>query len=803
VLLRPGDPAGAGEFERMNRRMQSGTLPTRTGSARQRERRSPTWLPAALAGLLFLSGFSALVYQILWLRLLSLVFGVTVHAASAVLASFMAGLALGSTVAGRIADRVANPLRWFAAAEAGVALSALATPHLLSASERLYTDLYPALAESPRLITAARFLCSFAVLIIPTMLMGATLPLAVRSSLARFDRLGERVSLLYASNTSGAIAGTLLAGFYMIGEFGISATFRLAAAVNLLVCLIAGGISLVLRRPPLVDAQARSIGPDLEPDAPPVPDPQRVRPLVLAAFAVSGAASLALEIIWFRVLVLFVPATIYAFSTMLATFLTGIAAGSALITPLMRRQRNWLRVLAIVQFATALAILLSLRLLSETYQAGWRTSGTPQASAVAVFPATLLMGIAFPIGVRLYAGAGADASRHVARRIGVLYSVNVCGAILGAIGAAFLLLPALGSRMSLLVVACMYVVTGLLLLAGAPRSRLRLTVGTAVAGVAAFAGAAIDLPDPFDVVQVRRYRGEQRVWREEGVQTTVSVHVDPQGGRVLYLDGLHQANSSAEMTKVHAEIGHLPMALHPDPKDALVVGLGGGVTAGAVSMHHDATVDVVELSQAVARGSDWFREVNHDVLRRPNVRLRIDDGRNFLMLTSKRYDVVTADLIQPIHAGAGNLYSVEYFRLAHAVLKRDGLMLQWIGHRSEAQYKLIMRTFLSVFPHTTLWADGSLMVGAAGPLRIDRAAFERKRRRPETRAALDAAGLGSFEALLGRYTAGPEELRRLVESGPVLSDDRPMIEYHRSIRDDGVPIDLSAVRGDVQRYVVR
>jgi spermidine synthase len=633
------------------------------------------------------------------------------------------------------------------------------------------------------------------------MLMGATLPLAVRSSLARFDRLGERVSLLYASNTSGAIAGTLLAGFYMIGELGISATFRLAAMVNLLVCLIAAGISLVLRRPPLVDARPPSLGPPLAPDAPSAPDPPRVRPLVLAAFGVSGAASLALEIIWFRVLVLFVPATIYAFSTMLATFLTGIAAGSALITPLMRRQRNWLGVLAIVQLATALAILLSLRLLSETYQAGWRTSGTPQASAVAVFPATLLMGIAFPIGVRLYAGAGADASRHVARRIGVLYSVNVCGAILGAIGAAFLLLPVLGSRTSLLVVAGMYVVTGLLLLAGAPRSRL--TVGTAIAGVAAFAGAAIDLPDPFDVVQARRYRGEQRVWREEGVQTTVSVHVDPQGRRVLYLDGLHQANSSAEMTKVHAEIGHLPMALHPDPKDALVVGLGGGVTAGAVSTHPDTAVDVVELSQAVARGSDWFREVNHDVLRRPNVRLRIDDGRNFLMLTSKRYDVVTADLIQPIHAGAGNLYSVEYFRLAHAVLKRDGLMLQWIGHRSEAQYKLIMRTFLSVFPHTTLWADGSLMVGAAGPLRIDRAAFERKRRRPETRAALDAAGLGSFDALLGRYTAGPEELRRLVGSGPVLSDDRPMIEYHRSIRDDGGPIDLSAVGGDVQRHVVR
>ena len=170
---------------------------------------------------------------------------------------------------------------------------------------------------------------------------------------------------------------------------------------------------------------------------------------------------------------------------------------------------------------------------------------------------------------------------------------------------------------------------------------------------------------------------------------------------MLYLDGLHQANDSQEMVRIHAEIGHLPMLLHPDPNRALVIGLGGGVTAGAVSAH-DTTVDVVELAHSVVAAAPFFSHVNRDLLNRPNVRLRVDDGRNYLLLTDQRYDVLTADIIQPIHAGAGNLYSREYFMLARRVLRDGGLMLQWIGHRDEEHYRLIMRTFLDVFPDADL-----------------------------------------------------------------------------------------------------
>jgi spermidine synthase len=189
-------------------------------------------------------------------------------------------------------------------------------------------------------------------------------------------------------------------------------------------------------------------------------------------------------------------------------------------------------------------------------------------------------------------------------------------------------------------------------------------------------------------------------------------------------------------------------------------------------------------------------------LRQPNVTLRIDDGRNYLLLTPNRYDVLTADIIQPIHAGAGNLYSVEYFRLARGVLANGGLMLQWIGHREEMHYKLIMRTFLEVFPHATLWSAGSLMVGSLEPLTLSRSAVARQLASAGAREGVTLVGLDGVDAVLARYTAGPDEMRRFAGEGPVLTDDRPLLEYHRSLPGRDRPVDVSSLRGDVTRHVV-
>jgi spermidine synthase len=745
-------------------------------------------LPALLLG----SGFSALVYQILWLRLLGLVFGVTVHAASTVLAAFMGGLAIGSMVSGRFADRVRVPLRWLGFVELMIAVSALATPWLLDALEALYRAAYPTVSAQPGVLTALRFVGSMATLLVPTAFMGATMPLALRAASDRTPS-GTRISVLYAANTAGALVGTWLTGYYLVSSIGIGRSFQLAAAVNVVV----GCAALFW---PWPSPQAGSI-PASAPENPSraFPGMRADRYSVLVVAAASGFVGLALEVIWFRTLVMFLPATTYVFTIVLAIVLGSIAVGSAIIAPFLRQPGDWVARLGVLQAAIAITAVASLAAQAWTYSRGWRTSAVLQGSALTVLPTMLLMGAAFPVAVHCWLRDGDRRSAGVGKSVGRFYMTNLVGAIAGAVAAGFLLIPRLGIRSSLVVVSSVSLTSALVVLAVVARRR-RSAIVWAVVAVSLFVAISSVLPDPVSAAIVRRYGGERLLWREEGVQTTVTVQ-QGETQRVLYLDGLHQTNDSAGMVAVHAQIGTLAMAIHNDPKDALVVGLGGGATAGSVARFSTANVDVVELSPGVVRGAEWFRHINGDVIRRPNVTLRVDDGRNYLLLTRKRYDVITADIIQPFHAGAGSLYSVEYFRLARRALRERGVMLQWIGQRTRSHYNLIARTFLEAFPHATAWAGGSLVVSSTEPLRLSRMGFERRLTDPAVGPVLRAAGLTSFDALLALYTAGPDELRRFVGDGPVLSDDRPLVEYFRSLP-GGEDVDLTALRGDVRRHIV-
>jgi len=260
--------------------------------------------------------------------------------------------------------------------------------------------------------------------------------------------------------------------------------------------------------------------------------------------------------------------------------------------------------------------------------------------------------------------------------------------------------------------------------------------------------------------------------------------------RIMFLDGNHQANDSPGTAFVHHRIGALPAMLHPNPKTALVVGLGGGATPGAVA-RLNLDVDVVELSSAVVAGSNFFKNINFDLLSRPNVHLRVDDGRNFLLMTRKRYDVITADIILPRHAGAGALYSREYYQLVRSRLAAGGLAMQWNGGDTATEYKLLMRTFLSVFPYTTLWGDGSLMLGSLTPFTLSQSAYESRRTSFE-QFPWDVATLKRI------YIAGPDEIRDFVGDGPVLTDDKPMIEYFLSLPKNDPPGGYTGRRATIE-----
>ncbi len=737
----------------------------------------------------------------MWLRLLALVFGVTVYAASTVLASFMGGLAIGSYAAGRIAGRLRSPLRAFGYVEIGVGLSALATPVLLEAVKSLWVVLQPSLPSSLIFVTVARFLVAFAVLIVPTTLMGATLPIVMRSALAADAAVGSRIGLLYAINTGGAILGALTAGFYLVSDIGVTRSFQIAALTNTTIGLIAIVASRAIAPQPSTTLAANEHAAPKERNGverEALSETQRLA--VLWTFVLSGMMSLALEIVWFRMLATLLRPTAYAFTIMLAAVLAGIAFGSAIAAPLLARGRRWLAVLAVVQLAIGVAAVLSLNTLGRFEAVEGRlapllisTGLDPYiapiivASMLAMLPTTLLLGVAFPIGLSLWTGR-ADGS---ARRIGVFYSLNVCGAIAGSVLGGFILLPVLGSRGSLMATSSLAALSSVILAVAQWRARPNFAGFVSIVGPVAFVMSALNAADPFDLTAATWHRGERVMWRQEGVQTTVAVHEQGDGvrpPRVMYLDGMHQASDYPNMAFVHHRIGALPVMLHPNPTDALVVGLGGGATAGAVARFPGVSVDVVELSSAVVGGSAFFRHINFELLEQPNVTLRVDDGRNYLLTTRKKYDVITADIILPRHAGAGALYSREYFELVRNALKSRGLVLQWNGGEG-ATYRMILRTFLSVFPNTTLWADGTLMVGSVEPLEVSRRAYEERRVDPDFRALFD----WDYDMLVRGYVAGPPDIAAWVGDGAILIDDRPLIEYFLSLPEDESPLSLLAL----------
>ena len=422
-------------------------------------------------------------------------------------------------------------------------------------------------------------------------------------------------------------------------------------------------------------------------------------------------------------------------------------------------------------------------------------------SFIVILPTMILFGAAFPIGLHVWTTAGSHGHGDEGSRIGTFYSLNVSGAILGSLATGFILLPRLGSLQTLIALAGFALLSALALLVVSARPPARRAIA-AVVMIAVFGLTAWMTPDPFDAFLAQRYPGQHIVWQREAVQATVSVHQERGGTYTLNVSGNHQASTSGATPRVHQRIGNLPMTVHPDPRQALVIGLGGGATAGALSEHTGVDVDVVELSREVTQAADlFFGPINFNVLRKPTVKLHVDDGRNFLLLTSSRYDVITADVILPIHAGSGNLYSAEYFRLARRALKPGGVVVQWVAG-TDAEYKMIARTFLSVFPETTLWGDGTLMLGSVEPLRLRREDLEWKLQIPRRPEMIASLGVKSFEDLLKLFVAGPDELRQFVGDGPILTDDKPMVEYFLSLPRDR-DVTLSGVRGDVTRYVVQ
>ncbi len=729
-----------------------------------------------VGALFFLSGVTALVGEVVWARMLGLVLGNSVWAASAVVTAWMGGMALGAWLGGRVASRVRAHLRWYGLAEAGIgAFFALSEPLqrlLLGLGARLLGE---DLGVDPAGGIAVRLALAVAVLAVPTVLMGLTLPLLVE----RLHGLGltARVGHLYGLNTLGGAAGVFLAAYLLLpwlGERGsLAAAALTCAAVAVSAVALEGWVPRgVPSTPAFSSARLRGY---------------------LALVAAMGAGALAAELLWVRVLVLHLGSSVYAFAAVLAVYLVGLALGSLAVRRLGSRLGSPGPALAVAQLGIAGLVVIQLPLLGGFGDAlAWPATviriplgfASVQALLVAVvslylLPVAVLFGACFPLAVAADPKARSDGGHA-----GAIAAANTLGAILGALGAPFLLVPALGVQRSLLVVAALHLGVGLAL-----RPPARFARVAAAAVVLAGGGLWVGLPRDWVLRQasVVEDASSELLSLSESVSATVAVKrylAGPAPWTSLELNGMNVAGTSRSLLAVQQLQGNLPLLQLAQPRRVLHVGFGSGGTCWAVSRHPVTAIDVVEIAPEVLESAArWLGDINRGVLSDPRVRVVINDGRNFLLATDHRYDAILSDSIHPRHAGNSTLYTLEYFQLCRSRLEPGGVVSMWLPLYSldTESYLRILSAFHRVFPRTAVWYDistvneNTVVTGSAapGPLRVDWPRMAE----PAVAASLAAAGVGSPDDLAALLLLGPAEVARLVAGTPALIDDLPYVEY--------------------------
>jgi spermidine synthase len=652
----------------------------------------------AVAVCFVLSGAASLVLQVVWTRLLRLTFGSTTLAVSTVLVAYMLGLGLGGLLGARLATRLRDGVRVYGWMEIAIGLYALAVPLLLGVLPEVNFAITGALPFWQAAFF--RFILALGVMLVPTILMGATLPVLVEAMVRQQGAIALRVGLLYGLNTLGAVAGVLGATFVLFPLLGVRATNFAAAVVDIAVGVVAFAVLAPRFAPDRRGRSALAAGGEERTAPPPLP---RLWSPALVAYGLVGFTSLTYEVSWTRALSMILGSSIYAFATMLAAFLVGIALGSLVA-------RRWFddlrRPLVAYAFGIGLLGLLALativvfRALPSVFVDVITRIGTSPAgvsatgigvSILAMLGPTLVLGALFPLLIRVLA----ERPEQAPGAVGAAYFTNTLGSAAGAFAAGFVLIPLLGLQRTMgIAVGLNFLVAGLLLLAQR-QWRGRATTATAVAAMIA---AAIVIVNPPRWSAEELTRGVFRspefeidvglefesligvppsglLYYREGVNTTVSVHRDL-AVISLRVNGKADASSGDDMpTQVLS--GAIPMLFGGDPGRILVIGLASGVTVGSVVLHDPDLVEVVELEPAMVEASHYFDDVNNRPLERDGVRLLVDDGRNVLAYSREPYDLIISEPSNPWITGASNLFTREFFAAARRSLRPGGQLLQW------------------------------------------------------------------------------------------------------------------------------
>lgn len=757
-------------------------------------------------GLLFVaSGMSGLVFEVIWVRYLTLVVGHTTFAASLVVSAFLAGLVLGSLGLGRLADGLKRPLLAYGLLEAATGVLALGITRVLATLPEWLSALgLPGGGPLP-----LRGVLAFLLVLPPTFVMGGTLPVLMRFVARELEGLGRSFGVLYSLNTLGAALGCGLAGFYLIGAVGLWRTAALAAGLNLLVGLAVFLLHLWLRPEPL-SASAPAPASSEVPEAASVFHGAR-RTLLVAAFALCGFASISYEVLWFRVLSTSLDSTTYAFTILLVTFLLGLVVGGLVYSLKLAGRVRELELFVSVEALLSFAGLLSLALLGMSRPVGQVLSGLVggwgpnavyvgmllHASLVILVPASLI-GVVFPLVVQL-------TTRHVASaasNVGLLYSVNTLGGIVGSLLVGFVLVPAVGTQWTFVLVCALNMALALgvqaLDVEARPSARRSMWAGAALLAV------AVALVPGELLVRAFAEKVDSRVrFVREGVDGALAVleydneSVCDSGlyqcgpgcrekrfrHQQLLFGSVSYANTALPRKRYMATLAHLPMLLHPEPKEVLQVCFGTGSTAGSFASHPGLrSLTIVDTNPDVLAAAPHFAEHNHGVAEDPRTHVVFDDGRHFLLTSQGRYDVISFEPPPPRSAGVVSLYTTEFYREVKQRLAPGGVLAQWIPLQQQPDNltRGMVASLLESFSEVTLWIPSdyeAVLVAAERPLTVDVKGWEARWAQASVARSLADVGFTSPYGLAGTYVAGTEALRRWTRGYSPVTDDHPAVEY--------------------------
>lgn len=774
----------------------------------------------------FLSGAAGLALEVVWSKYLSLLLGNSVHGVATVVAAFLGGLGLGAALAGRRAALLRNPLSGYAMLEGVVGLLALVSPFAYQAARPLFSGLYEALGGPGPLFHGVRFVLLFVALMVPTIAMGATLPLIVEDASRRRPReASASVARLYAINTGGAVAGTVLAGFLAVPEFGLARTAIAAGCLDLLLAA-----TLILSRvpsPPPAESKHEQ-----EPARPSAPGERGATPAfarwLLPAFALSGMAAILYQVAWTRLLTVPFGGITYAFSAILAIYLLGLALGAAGAERALRRVRAPVALFGVLQAALAATVAGGLHALQRLPH--WQTAAIAASAgsipkllvaeagitAVLLLPPTILLGALFPVAVAVRRAAGYEASRAT----GAVYASNTAGSILGSLLTAYFFIPTFGAPVAILGAAVANALLGIgALLGGEPAARgRRLGAGLVVAGTVAFAlvampswsqermsiglirllrsywfGGEAMTHKVIDAMGTRPDLGKILFYRE-GPVASVAV-IETQGQRTLLINGKADATTGAGSDmRTQVLVGHLPLLATPNAAGVFVIGYGSGVTTAAALTHGVKEVLTVELEPAVVEAAPFFRESAGDPLKDPRHRMLVEDASLVLRSEKRAYDVIVSEPSNFWIAGMGDLFSDDFYRIAATRLRPGGILCQWVQcyQISPVAIRAVIRTLARTFPRGQIFyvdsaADLIILASPNADVALDPAAWDAAFREPAVAADLARVGVERPADLLRYYRGRLERVAAEVGAGPVNTDDNGWLE-HRA------PLDLLAAQ---------